>query len=203
MDKSTLKEKALFFLKTYWLSIILLFCSWYIVKQHFMTIQYNIFLAVDYQHVPWFSWLYFLLDNLILIVHEAGHTLFGFLGWRFLTVLGGSLLQVLLPFVIFIACWRAGKIYESQAALYVTGFGWLTASGYAADAYEQRLPLIGNLPKSSHDYLNIFSDLNILNHYKTVAWIMFSIGCLILIACIILPYFKLRRTEQIHLDLKL
>lgn len=168
-----------------------------------MTIEFNILLAADYKHVAWFSLIYFLLDNLTLIVHEAGHTIFGIFGWRFLTVLGGTLLQLLLPFTLFIACWRAGKIFASQATLYWLGFGWLSASGYAADAYEQKLPLIGNLPKSAHDYLNLLSDLNILNHYKAVAWIMFIIGLLVLVLGILLPLLRKKQPEYANLDLKL
>ena len=97
---NTLKEKALPFLKTYWLSIILIFCSWFIVKQFYMTIEYNILLAVSYKHVFGFSMIYFVMDNLTLIIHEAGHTIFGIFGWRFLTVLGGTLLQILIPFLL-------------------------------------------------------------------------------------------------------
>lgn len=203
MEMNTLKEKALPFLKTYWFSIILIFWSWFIVKQFYMTIEYNILLAVSYEHVFGFSMIYFVMDNLTLIIHEAGHTIFGIFGWRFLTVLGGTLLQMLIPFVLFIVSWRSRKVFASQASLYWLGFAWLDSAAYCADAYSQDLPLIGNLPKSSHDFLNILSDLNILNHYMTVAWVMFSIGFLILLTGILLPLFKNQQTKYVDLDLKL
>ncbi|HCT53371.1 MAG TPA: hypothetical protein DF712_13035, partial [Balneola sp.] len=130
-------------------------------------------------------------------------TIFGIFGWRFLTVLGGTLLQILLPFLLFIVSWRSRKIVVSQASLYWLGFAWLDSAAYCADAYTQDLPLIGNLPKSSHDFLNILSDMNILNHYKTISWVMFVIGCFILITGIALPYFSKKRTETVNLDLKL
>lgn len=168
-----------------------------------MTIEYNILLAVSYKHVFGFSMIYFVMDNLTLIIHEAGHTIFGIFGWRFLTVLGGTLLQMLIPFVLFIASWRGRKIFASQASLYWLGFAWLDSAAYCADAYTQDLPLIGNLPKSSHDFLNILSDLNILNHYMTVAWIFFTIGFLILLTGILLPLFKSQQTKYVDLDLKL
>mgnify|MGYP001627820626 CR=1 FL=1 len=203
MDISTLKEKALPFLKTYWFSIILIFWSWFIVKQFYMTIEYNILLAVSYKHVFGFSMIYFVMDNLTLIIHEAGHTIFGLFGWRFLTVLGGTLLQMLIPFLIFIFSWKSRRIITSQVSLYWLGFSWLDSAAYCADAYTQDLPLIGNLPKSSHDFLNILSDMNILNHYMTVAWIMFSIGFMILLSGILLPLFRTQQTKYIDLDLKL
>tara|TARA_R110001632_G_scaffold22173_6_gene63963 strand:+ start:12517 stop:13110 length:594 start_codon:yes stop_codon:yes gene_type:complete len=193
MNINTLKEKAFPFLKTYWFSIILIFWSWFIVKQFYMSLEYNILLAVSYKHVFGFSMIYFVIDNLTLIIHEAGHTIFGIFGWRFLTVLGGTLLQILLPFLLFIVSWRSRKIVVSQASLYWLGFAWLDSAAYCADAYTQDLPLIGNLPKSSHDFLNILSDMNILNHYKTISWVMFVIGCFILITGIALPYFSKKK----------
>ena len=203
MDLDRIKDNTLPFLKTYWFSIILLFWSWFIIKQFYMSIEYNILLSVCYKHVFGFSFIYFLMDNLTLIIHEAGHTIFGLFGWRFLTVLGGTLLQILLPFLLFIFSWRNRQIIASQTSLYLLGFAWLDSAAYCADAYTQDLPLIGNLPKSSHDFLNILSDMNILNHYKTASWIMFIIGCIVLITGIVIPYFSKKRTTTVHLDLKL
>src|SRR4051812_24863367 len=40
-----------------------------------------------------------------LVFHEAGHVIFGFFG-RFLTVLGGSLLQCLVPIILAVAFLR-------------------------------------------------------------------------------------------------
>lgn len=202
MNMNTLKEKAFPFLKTYWFSIILIFWSWFIVKQFYMTIEYNILLAVSYKHVLGFSIIYFVMDNLTLIIHEAGHTIFGLFGWRFLTVLGGTLLQMLIPFVLFIVSWRNRQIIAAQLSLYWLGFAWLDSAAYCADAYSQDLPLIGNLPKSSHDFLNILSDLNILDHYMTVAWVLYFIGILILLSGILLPLLKTRQTNYVDLDLK-
>ncbi|MEQ9089837.1 MAG: hypothetical protein RIE52_02035 [Balneola sp.] len=200
---NTLKEKAFPFLKTYWFSIILIFWSWFIVKQFYMTIEYNILLAVSYKHVLGFSIIYFVMDNLTLIIHEAGHTIFGLFGWRFLTVLGGTLLQMLIPFVLFIVSWRNRQIIAAQLSLYWLGFAWLDSAAYCADAYKQDLPLIGNLPKSAHDFLNILSDMNILNHYMTVAWVLYFIGILILLSGILLPLLKTRQTNYVDLDLKI
>jgi len=203
MSAENIIDTALSLFSKWWLSIILVFCSWFIVRQFWMAIEYNIFLAMDYEHVPIFSIFYFVMDTVTFIIHEGGHTLFGFFGWRFLTVLGGTLLQILIPFMIFLVAWRKGQMYIGQLALYWLGFAWLDSSAYAADAYNQDLPLFGNLPKSAHDFMNMLSDLNILNHYKAVAWTMFTIGTLILITGIILPLLKRTRTQYVHLDLEI
>jgi len=44
------------------------------------------------------SFVQFLLGRVNLVFHEAGHLVFGMLG-RFIATLGGSLMQVLVPFV--------------------------------------------------------------------------------------------------------
>ena len=202
MKRDELIDKTWSFLSKWWLSILLVFCSWFIIKQFWLAIDNNILLAVNYNHAFGFSVIYFLMDNLTLIIHEAGHTIFGIFGWRFLTVLGGTLLQIFIPFLLFVVAWRKSQIFISQVCLYWVGFTWLDTAGYVADAYHQNLPLIGNLPKSAHDFLNLLSDLNILNHYKTVAWVFLWIGILVLVSGILLPLFKRKEPKYAPLDLK-
>lgn len=203
MDVHSVKRKAIPFLSKWWFSILLIFFSWFIINQYWQAINSNIFLAVSYDHPYGFSIIYFILDNLTLLIHEAGHTIFGVFGWRFLTVLGGTLLQLLVPFSLVVVSWRNQKLQTLQASLYWLGFCWLDSAAYAADAYHQNLPLIGNLPKSTHDFLNILSDMNILNHYKTVAWSLYGVGITILLTGIILPFFNHQKAKEISLDLKL
>lgn len=158
-------------------------------------------LAVDYPY-PFFLWpIYFVLDNLTLLVHEAGHSFFRIFGWRFLEILGGSLYQIILPFCIFLFAWIKEKRIIAQFSLFWLGFAWLDTAAYCADAYEQNLPLIGNLPKSSHDFLNILSELNILDMYSSIAWGMFTTGLIILVFGILWPYQEYRKTEYVVLSI--
>ena len=203
LDSIKNKNKILTHLPQWWLSIILVFFSWFIVKQYWIAIDSNIFRAVSYDHIFGFSIIYFVMDNLSLIIHEAGHTIFGIFGWRFLTILGGTLLECLIPFLIVIFGWKNKKLITTQIGLYWLGFTCLDAAAYASDAFYRQLPLIGNLPKSAHDYFNLLSELNLLRHYKTVAWILFSLGCLILLLGIIFPVFHYNRAKEVNLDLDL
>ena len=41
-----------------------------------------------------------LLDNVNLLFHEAGHMVFGLIGIQFITVLGGTLLQLIIPITV-------------------------------------------------------------------------------------------------------
>jgi len=203
MDFSSVKKKVLTQLPTWWLSVLLVFFSWFIIKQFWIAIGSNIYRAVSYDHVFGFSIVYFIMDNLSLIIHEAGHTIFGIFGWRFLTILGGTLLECLIPFMVAVIAWRNQKLFLAQAALYWLGFTWFDAAAYAADAFYRQLPLIGNLPRSAHDFFNLLSQLNLLSNYKTVAWVLFSIGLSMLILSIILPFFHNNRSREVNLDLKL
>lgn len=203
MDFHSVKRKAIPFLSTWWLSLFLILCSWFIIEQFYIALRYNIFFAINYTHVFGFFIIYFLMDNLTLILHEAGHTIFGIFGWRFLTVLGGTLMQLLIPSLIIIFGWRNRKLFTTQVALYWLGFAWLDTAAYCADAYSRSLPLVGNLPKSAHDFSNLLSALNILDSYEIVAWVIFSIGLITLLLGILLPLFHSSNYKEVTLDLPL
>ncbi len=191
------------FLKKWGLSVILVFFSWLIIKQFWRALKFNIFFAVNYDHVAGFNAIYFLMDNLTLIIHEAGHTILGIFGWRLLTILGGTLFQILLPLLVFIFGWLNRKTITTQLALFWLGFSWLDTSAYCADASLRQLPLVGNLPKSAHDFFNILNSLNLLEHYRAIAWSLYAFGVLILITAILWPLLTPKETEYTHLDLGL
>jgi hypothetical protein len=44
-----------------------------------------------------------MIHNVNLVFHEAGHILFGFIGNDTLMILGGSLNQILIPFIVFLS----------------------------------------------------------------------------------------------------
>ncbi len=203
MDLNNFKDKLVPFIKKYWLSAILALFSWFILKQFYLAIRFNIFYAVLYDQPFGFGIIYFLMDNLTLIIHEAGHTIFGIFGWRFLTILGGTLMQMLIPFLIVIWGWFNKKQFIIQASLYWLGFAWIDSAAYADDTLDKAMPLIGNLPKSAHDFGNLLSSMNLLEQHATVAWIMYSIGLLILLFSVIYPVLIPEETEYINLDLKL
>lgn len=143
------------------------------------------------------------MDTVTLIIHEAGHTIFGVFGWRFLTILGGTLMQLIIPLLIVLYGFINKQYKTTQCAFYWLGFAWLDTAVYAADAYYKQLPLLGNLPKSSHDFGNLLSQLQWLDHYKSVAWVLYTIGCLMLIIAIIWPIFSDEDIRYVDLNLDL
>lgn len=192
-------DRSLPFIKKWFFSFLLLIPTWVILEQFWMAIRHNILFAVDYPY-PFFLWPFlFILDNLTLIIHEAGHTLFGFFGWRFLGILGGTLMQMLIPFLLFLSAWYKDQRILAQFSLFWLGFSWLDSAAYCADAYQTRLPLIGNLPVSAHDFSNMLTQLQIMDKYLTIAWTMYGIGFVILVAGLIWPLFKKKELEYVNL----
>ena len=115
------------------------------------------------------------LDSLNLIFHEAGHPIFGLFGWETLAILGGTLMQVLVPLLVAGAAWS-----RRQAAGTALAFAWAfqnlhNIARYMADARAQVLPLVGG---GEHDWFNLFvrwgcldRDTSIAAATHTVAWL--------------------------------
>jgi hypothetical protein len=68
------------------------------------------------------------LDGLDLAIHETGHLVFA-IGGEFLTLLGGTLLQLLVPVAFAVALWRQGDRHGATVPLW-----WLGQSGTAVVA---------------------------------------------------------------------
>ena len=77
-----------------------------------------------------------------LVFHEAGHVLFGFFG-RFLTVLGGSLFQVVFPLVFAVAFLRQRNPYAAAVCTWWAGQNLVDVAPYIADARALQLILLG------------------------------------------------------------
>lgn len=94
------------------------------------------------------GWMPF-LDGVNLVFHEAGHPLFGLFGGETLALLGGTLMQVLVPLLL------AGHFLVRREALGVAlGLQWagqnlLNIARYMADARALQLPLVGG---GEHDW---------------------------------------------------
>ena len=203
IDFEQLFEKALPHIKKWWFSVVCLPFCWVLVEQYWMALRWEISFSWIYPYPFFLSPFFFFIDNFLLIVHEAGHTIFGFLGGRFLTILGGTLFEIMLPFTIFAYGWYNYKRVTAQIGLLLTGFAWIESSAYAADAMERRMPLIGNLPKSAHDFYNLFSMKGVLTEHMTYAWGMYWIGIVTLIVFLIWPLLERKKYKYVDLEMDL
>jgi len=120
-----------------------------------------------------------ILDSLNLVFHEAGHPVFGLFGWETLTILGGTLMQLLVPALVAAAAWT-----KRQAAGTALAVCWLfqnlhNIARYMADARAQELPLVGG---GEHDWFNLFSRWGCLSSDTAIAAKVHAVGWLGMLA---------------------
>src|SRR5262245_13184817 len=77
-----------------------------------------------------------------LVFHEAGHVLFSPFG-RFMTVLGGSLLQFLVPVILAGAFLRKANPFGAVVCAWWAGESLVDLAPYIADARALQLILLG------------------------------------------------------------
>lgn len=174
----------------------------YQIHQAYWTLNFNIFFSITYSFPFPVNIEKFLINNFLLIVHEAGHTFFSFLGSRTITILGGSLNEILLPLLIVIFTLFNRYIIGTQFSLYLLGTAWFSVAFYAADGAQRQLPLIGNLGKESHDWHNLLRHFDLLESDATIALVFVIIGILIYVASLSVPLW-LKLYKNVDLDLNL
>ncbi len=119
--------------------------------------------------------------NMILPFHEFGHVLFRPFG-RFLTILGGSLFQVSMPLGLMVAfIWKQRETYGAMVMLWWAGQSFIDLSPYVADAVERNLPLVGGASEEAHDWGNLLTMTQMLDHTQAVARLCFGTGVLLML----------------------
>jgi TfoX C-terminal domain len=121
-------------------------------------------------------WLF--LDNVNLIIHEAGHVLWRLFG-EFLYFLGGSFTQILVPLVFVVYFWRSSQRFAACVAAFWTASSLFNLSVYIGDARAMELPLLGG-DNVEHDWNWILSSLNALNTDHVLSSIVYASGVLYL-----------------------
>ena len=125
------------------------------------------------------------MHNINLPFHEFGHILFMPLG-NFMMILGGSLFQVLLPFALtLVFVLKQKDTFAGSITLWWCGQSFIDVSPYIADAQYRALPLVGGGGEESHDWGNLLTMLNALEHTQAIANASFAIGSLIIIAALL------------------
>ena len=117
------------------------------------------------------------IDNANLVVHEGGHALFGWFGYK-IGIMGGTLLQWLVPFLL-----AAYFFYHRQLSGFVfcTFFffeNFLYTATYMADARAEALPLVsvGGGDYVEHDWNTMFGWWGLLLHDTQIAGFVRFLG---------------------------
>ncbi|MBT8379883.1 MAG: hypothetical protein KJN64_11720 [Ignavibacteria bacterium] len=126
-----------------------------------------------------------LMDNIDLVIHEAGHFFFSFFG-KFIYTLGGTLMQIILPSIIAGFFLRNNYRTGVQFSLLWLGQNFINISVYAADARARNLPLLGG-NKVYHDWHYMLGELNLLEQDQIVGYFFFGVAILIFIIAVLMP----------------
>lgn len=126
-----------------------------------------------------------LLDNVDLVIHEAGHFFFSIFG-KFIYTLGGTLMQIILPSIIALFFFRNHYRTGVQFSLLWLGQNFINISVYAADAQARRLPLLGG-KKVYHDWHYMLNELSILEYDYFVGYLFFGTAILIFSITVLMP----------------
>jgi hypothetical protein len=110
-----------------------------------------------------------------LVFHEAGHPLFGLLGWRFLMILGGTLLQLTPPLASAVIFWRRRQAASLAVVLVWLGVNLVNVGQYAADAQARALPLV-NADADGHDWWNMLGALGLLEQCRAIGATIGALG---------------------------
>lgn len=134
------------------------------------------------------------LDSLDLAIHETGHLVFAPFG-ETLAVLGGTLLQLLLPAAFIVALWRSGDRHGATVPLWWMGQNCWNISVYIKDARAQELPLVGG---GEHDWALLLGQWNALAQDQAIGGAVYLLGALLYAASVILGWrFAIPHTRPI------
>jgi hypothetical protein len=108
-----------------------------------------------------------------LVFHEAGHILFMPFG-TFMTILGGSLDQLLVPLVVMVAFLvKDGNAFGASVGLWWFGQSLMDLAPYINDARAQKLMLLGGVTGADmpgiHDWGNVLNALEIIRYDHAIA----------------------------------
>jgi hypothetical protein len=121
-----------------------------------------------------------------LVFHEAGHVLFSPFG-RFMTVLGGSLFQFLVPVILAVAFLRQRNPFGAVVCAWWAGESLVDVAPYIADARALQLILLGGSTGAEvegHDWEFILTQMGWLHKDVVLGTMAHRVGLGIMIASI-------------------
>jgi len=121
---------------------------------------------------------YLFIDHVNLIIHEAGHLLFSYLG-RTLMVWGGTLFQLFVPAALAAAFLLRRQLPGAAFAAFFFFENFLYIATYMGDARAQAIPLVSvGGGEAEHDWFFILSQLGLVQYDTTLAFLTRALGWL-------------------------
>jgi hypothetical protein len=138
------------------------------------------------------------LDSLDLAIHETGHLVFAFDG-ETLAVLGGTLLQLIVPALFAVTLWRSGDRHGATVPLWWLGQNCWNISVYIKDARSELLPLVGG---GEHDWATLLGQWGWLQRDQTLGGAVYLTGAVLYATAIIGGWVLLQRHRQPQLPVR-
>ena len=143
------------------------------------------------------------LHHVNLVFHEAGHVLFRPFG-DFMTVLGGSLLQLIVPLVVSIAFLVKNRDpFGASVGVWWLGQSFKDLAPYIYDASRLVMPLLGGVTGADvpgyHDWNTMLRRLDILSYDHLIAKYANRAGTILMLAFMVWGGYVLYR-EYRNLD---
>lgn len=135
-----------------------------------------------------------LLDDVDLAIHEAGHLLLAPVGDH-AAVLGGTLLQILLPLAFVAYFWWSRQRYAGGITFAWVAVNLVNASRYIGDARAQDLPLLGG-ENAVHDWWYLLTEWDLLPHDHEIARVVHLLGASAFVVAIGVAWFAERADER-------
>lgn len=154
-----------------------------------------IFVAFNFIQSPLDS---ILIHNFFLVIHEAGHFIFAIFGIEWITVLGGTLMQLIVPiiFAIYFLLYQA-DMYSTSFLMAVFSLSLIDVSIYVADGLKRELPLLGDNIEG-HDWYYLLSSINSLHKAEFFGSVILYLGITIFIISVIgMFYFSNKKDYEV------
>ncbi len=143
------------------------------------------FLWIFWHHLRdrWYSSIF---DGMNLAFHEIGHVLFGFLGNEFITVAGGTILELTIPLVAAGILFRQGDAYGVGVAVFWFGTALQSVGQYIADTRSQIFPRVSIGPATGpDDWTYLLSHFDLIRHDVTIGTGVQRVGLVVLAVALV------------------
>ena len=125
------------------------------------------------------------MHNINLVFHEAGHVLFRPFGY-FMTILGGSLFQILMPLIVTGAfLFKEHNPFSASIGLCWTAQSMMDIAPYINDARNGQIMLLGGATGAEttgyHDWETLLTLMNIMEKDHAIADTVDGIGVLLML----------------------
>ena len=138
------------------------------------------------------------LHGPLLVFHEAGHVIFRLFG-EFMTILGGTLGQLLMPAVLCGALLLKNRDpFGAAIACWLLGVSLLDVAPYVYDALHPQLVLLGGRTgeEGGNDWMYLLGETGLLKRAHGFGWLVHKLGALTVLLSLVWAGWILRQQKK-------